>query len=133
MMFTPDDSIYDENKIEEIELNCPYIITVPSGASQDFMITKLKLSFEHPFWLTASLYPIDNPAKPITFDIQKETFVFAKLFITLTVYKKYPEPHLSQHDIRTIRELVDTAEFHMGTHSSYYIQEVKRIMQNQSN
>ena len=133
MMFNLDEDIYDENKIEEIELNCPWTITVPSGASHDFMITKLRWSFEHPFWLTASIYPIENPAKPIILDIKRETLAFAKLFITLTLYKQYPEPHLSQHDIHTLRELMDTAEFHMGPHTYYYIEEIKKIIQNQSN
>ena len=55
MMFDLDEDIYEENKIEEIELNRPWTITVPSGASHDFMITKLRWSFEHPFWLTASI------------------------------------------------------------------------------
>ena len=49
MMFDLDEDIYDGNKIEEIELNCPWTITVPSGASHDFMKTKLRWSFEHPF------------------------------------------------------------------------------------
>ena len=89
MMFNLDENIYDENKIEEIELNCPWTITVLSGANHSFMITILRWSFEHPFWLTANIYPIDNPAKPITLDMKKETLAFAKLFITLTLYKRY--------------------------------------------
>ena len=132
-MFELEEDIYDENKIEEIELNCPWTITVPSGASHDFMITKLRWSFEDPFWLTASIYPIDNPAKPIILDIKRETLAFAKLFITLTLYRRYLEPRLTQHDIHTLRELMDTAEFHMGTHTSYYKQEIKKTIQNQSN
>ena len=132
-MFDLDEDFYDENKNEEIELNCPWTITVPSGASQDFMITKLRWSFEHAFWLKASIYPIDNPAKPITLDNKRGTLAFVKLFINLTVYKKYPETHLTQHDIHTLRELMDTPEFHMGTHTGYYIQEIKKIIQNQSN
>ena len=83
MMFDLDEDNYDENKVEEIELNCPWTITVPLGASHDFMITKHRWSFEHPFWLTASIYPIENPAKPIIFDIKRETLALAKLFITL--------------------------------------------------
>ena len=83
------------------------------------MITKVRWSFQHPFWLTANIYPIDNPAKPIIFDIKREKLAFAKLRITLTVYKKNLEPHLTQHDIHTVRELMDTAEFHMGTHTGY--------------
>ena len=132
-MFDLDEDINDENKIEEIELNCPWTITVSSGASHDFMITKLSWSFEHPFWLTASIYPTDNPAKPIILDMKRETLAFANLFITLTLDKRYLEPHLTQDDIHTLRELMDTAEFHMGSHTSYYIQEIKRIIQNQSN
>ena len=133
MMVDLDEDIYDENKIEEIDLNCPWTITVPSGASHDFMITKLKWSFEYPFWLTACIYPIENPAKLIILDIKREPLAFAKLFFTLTLNKKYPEPHLSQHDIHTLRELMDTAEFHMGSHIKYYIEEIKKIIQNQSN
>ena len=133
MMFDLDEDIYNENKIEEIELNCPWTLTVPSGASHDFMITKLRWSVEQPFWLTASIYPIDNTAKPIILDIKRKTLAFAKLFITLTLYKRYLEPHLTQHDIHTLRELMDPAEFHMGTYTSYYIEEIKKIIQNQSN
>ena len=133
MMFDLDDDIYDEKKIEETELICPWTTTVPSGASHDFMITKLRWSLEYPFWLIASIYPIENPAKPIILDIKSQTLAFAKLFITLTVYQKYREPHLTQHDIQTLRELMDTAEFHMGTYTSYYIEEIKKTIQNQSN
>ena len=133
MIFDLDEDIYDENKIEEIELNCPWTITVSSGASHDFMITKLGWSFEHPFWLTASINPFDNPAKPIILHNKMETVAFTKRSISLTIYKKYPAPHLTQHDIHTLRELTNTAEFHMGTHTGYYIQEIKKIIQNQSN
>ena len=133
MMFDLDEDLYDENKIEQIELNCQWTITVSSGASHDFMIIKLRWSFDYPFWLPASIYPIENPPKPIIFDIERETLAFAKLFITLILYKNYPEPHLTQHDIHTLRELIDTAEFHMGAHTCYYIQEIKKIIQNQSN
>ena len=89
-MFNLDEDIYDENNIEEIELNCPWTITVPSGASHDFMITKLRWSFRQPFWLRANIYPIDNPAKAIILDIHRETPAFADFFITLSVYKKNP-------------------------------------------
>ena len=132
-MFDLDEDIYDENKNEEFELNYPWTITVPSGASHDFMITKLRWSFDYPFWLTASVFPIENPAKPIILDNKRETLAFAKLFITLTLYKRFPEPHLTQHDIHTLRELMDTAEFHIGTYTSYYRKEIKKIIQNQSN
>ena len=132
MMFDLDEDIYDENKIEEIELNFPWTITVPSRASHDFLITKFRWLFEHPFWLTTSIYPMDKPAKPIILDSTRETLAFGKLFITLTLYEKYLEPHLTQHDIDTLRELMDTAEFHMRTHTGYYIQELKKIIQNRS-
>ena len=120
MVFDLDEDIYDDTKIEETEVNCPWTISVPSGASHDFMITKLRWSFQHPFWLTANIYLIDKPSHPIILDIKRETLAFAKLFITLTVYKKYTEPHLTQHDLHILRELLDTAEFHMGTHTGYY-------------
>ena len=131
-MFDLDEDIYDENKIEKVELNCPWTITVPPGASHDFMTTKLRWSFEYPFWLIASIYPTDNPAKSIILDFKRETLAFAKLFITLTLYKKYPEPHLTQHDFHALREIMDTAEFHMVPHTIYYIQGIKKIIQNQS-
>ena len=38
MMFSLDEDIYDENEIEELELNCPWTITVLSGPSHEFMI-----------------------------------------------------------------------------------------------
>ena len=97
------------------------------------MITKLRWSFQYPFWLTASIYPIDNPANPFIPDIKRETLAFAKLFITLALYKKYTETHLIQHDIHTLRELMDTAEFHMGPRASYYLQEIKKIINNLTN
>ena len=131
-MFNLDEDICGENKIEKIELNCPWTITVPLEASQDFMITKLEWSFQHPVWLTTNIYPIEKPAHPIILDIKRETFAFAKLFITLTLYKKYPEPHLTRHDIHILRELMDFARFHMGNHTGYYIQEIKKIVESQS-
>ena len=113
-MFDVDEDLYDENKVEEIEINCPWTISVPSGASHDFMITKLEWSFEHTFWLRANNYPIDNPAKPIILDIKRRTLAFAKFFITLTIFKKYAEPHLTEQVIYVLRQLMDTAEVLMG-------------------
>ena len=85
MMFDLDEDIYDENKVEEIALNCPWTTTVPSQVSHHFMITKLRWSFQHPFWLTANIYPIDKTAHPIILDVKRETLVFTKLFITVTI------------------------------------------------
>ena len=80
-MFDLDEDIYDGNKIEEMQLNCPWTITAPSGASHDFMIKKLRRSFQHPFWLTSIL--LKKPAHPIILDIKRETLGFAKLIITV--------------------------------------------------
>ena len=113
-MFDLNEDFYDENKTEEIELNCPWTVTVPSRASQDFMITKLRWSFQHTFRPTTNIYPIEKPAYPIIFDIKRETLAFAKVFITLTLNKKCPEPHLTQHDFHVLRKLMDTAKFLMG-------------------
>ena len=132
LMFDQGEEIYDEIKTEGIELNCSWTITVPSGASHDSTITKLRWSFQHPFWLKPNIYPIGKPAHPIILDIKRETLAFAKLFITLTVYKIYPEPNLCQHDIHVLRELMDTAELHMGTHTGYYEHEIEKIVPNQS-
>ena len=132
-MFDLDEDILKENKNEEIELNCPWTLTVPSGASHDFMLKKHRWSFQHLFCLTVSICPIDKPAHPITLDIKRETLSFVKLFITLTIYKKYPEPHLTQHNLHSLRERMGSAEFHMGTRTVYYMKEMKKIVQNQSN
>ena len=132
-MFDLHEDIFDENKIEERELNCPCTITVPSRLSHNLMITKIRWSFQHAFWLTANIYPIDKPARPIILDIKRHMFALPKLFITLTIYKKHPEPLLTQHDIHSLRGLMDTAKIHMGTHTSYYKQEIKEIVQHQSN
>ena len=80
MMFDLHEDIYDENKIEEREPNSQWTITVPSGASHNFMITRLRWSIQLPFWVTANIYPIDKPAKPIILDIKRETFAFAITF-----------------------------------------------------
>ena len=132
-MFELDEDLYDKSKIEELGRNCPWTITLPSGASPHFMRTKLKWPFQHPFWLTAKIYPFDKPAHPIIFDVKRETVAFAKLFITLTLYKKYPEPHFTEHDVHILREVMDTAEFPMGIYTGYYIQERKKILQKESN
>ena len=97
-MFDLDEDIYNENKIEEIEPNCPGTITVPSKASHDFRTTKLKWSIQHPFRPTTNINPIDKPAHPIVLEIKKGKLALAKLFITLAVCRKSPEPHLTQHD-----------------------------------
>ena len=49
MFLELDEDIYDENKVEEKELNCSWTKSVPSGASNDFMITKLRWSFQRSF------------------------------------------------------------------------------------
>ena len=92
-------------------------ITVPTRASHDFMMTKIGWSSQHPFRLTASVYPIDNPAHPIILDIKREMLDFSQLFVTLVVYEKYPEPHLTHKDINVLRESIEAAEFQMGTHT----------------
>ena len=97
-----------------------------------FMITKLRWSFQHPFWLKPNIYPIDKPAHPTILDIKKETLAFAKPFITLTVCKEDPEPLLTQQDIHILREITDTAEFQMETHTGYYLPEIKKIVHKQS-
>ena len=128
MVFELDEDVYDGGKSEEIELNCPWTITVPSGASHDFMITKLRWSFEHSFWLTAKIYPFDNSAQSITLDIKREKPAFAKLFITLSIYKKYPEPHLTQHDIQVPRELMALQTFKWESIQAF-INKKKKIVQ----
>ena len=132
MMCDLHEDFYDGDKNDEREVNCPCTITVPSGASHDFVITKLRWSFKRSFWLTANLYLIDKPAHPIIPDIKRETLALVKLFLTLTVYKMYPEQHLPQHDLYILRELMDIAEFQMGAHTGYYIQDKKKIVHNQS-
>ena len=87
MIFDLDEDIYDGKKFNEIEFNCPWTETVTSAANHDFMITKLRWSFQHPFWLTTKIYPIDKPANTTILDIKRETLAFAKLFNTLSVYK----------------------------------------------
>ena len=133
MVFGLDEDVHDGNEIEKIEINCPWTIYEPSGTSHDFMVTNFRWSLPHSFWLTASIYPVYKPAHPTVLNIKRETLAFAKLFIILTVCKKYLEPHLTQYDVHVLRERMDTAEYHMGTHTSYYIQEKKKIVQNQSN
>ena len=133
MMSDLDEEIYDENKTQELKLNCPWTISVPSGASHEFKITNFRWSFQRLFWLTANVYAIDKPAHPFIHDIKRETLAFATLFITLTIYESYPEPHLTQHDIHIQRELMDTTEFHMGTHTGFFVQEIKKIVHRQPN
>ena len=82
MMLKLDEELYDENKIEAIEFNCPWTITVPSGASHDFMTTKLKWSFEQPFWFTANINPTDNPPNRSSL-ILKEKHVSLQSFSSL--------------------------------------------------
>ena len=81
------------------------------------MITNFRWSCQHPIWLTANIYVFDKTAHPFNLGIERDTLAFAKRFITLTVYKNYPEPHLTQYDIHLLRELMDTTAFHKGTHT----------------
>ena len=53
--------------------------------------------------------------------------------MTFTAYKKYPEPLLTHNDNHVLRELMDIGENHMGSHTSFYIEEIKKIVQKQSN
>ena len=47
MMFDLVEDMYDENETEEREHNCPWSITVPSGASHEYMKTNIRSSFQH--------------------------------------------------------------------------------------
>ena len=67
------------------------------------------------------MYLLHNPAHRITVNIKRETVAFTNFFSTLTVCKKYPERHPTQYDIHVLRELMNTAEFLMGTPTGDYI------------
>ena len=128
-----DSSSDEENQIEKINFNCPWTITTPSGATEDFIITQLRWCFNAPFWLEATIHPKADPNKIHILNIKRKTFIFAQLAIALAIYEKNPEAHLSYIKLHELGELTDTFEFMMGPYEEYFLQQIQEKVLNNQN
>ena len=94
--------------IEEVNFNCPWKITTPSGNSEDFIITKLRWSFTKPSFILITLHPVNCKSKTSTLEIAKNRFLREQLSEALDNYAEEPESHITQFQLHILGELADT-------------------------
>ena len=87
--------VFDEGEIDEVEFNCPWKITTPSGNSENFVITK-------------TLHPVSDKNKITTFEIAQDSYLEAQLSEALDKYLLNPEQHVEQYHPHVLGELTDT-------------------------
>ena len=102
------DIIFDEGEIDEVEFNCPWKITTPSGNSENFIITKLRWSQISPCFISVTLHPTSNKNKVTTFEVAENSFLEAQLGKTIDEYLRNPEQHVEQYQLHALGELTDT-------------------------
>ena len=98
---------FDEGDIDEIEFNCPWKITTPSGNSEDFIITKLRWSLISLCFISVTLHPTSDKIIT-TFEIAENSFLEAQLSEALDEYLLNPEQHVDQYHLHILGELTDT-------------------------
>ena len=99
--------IFDEGDIDEIEFNCPWKITTPSGNNEKFIITELRWSLISPSFISVTLYSTNDKNKIPTFEIAPNRFLEAQLSEALDEYLN-PEQHVDQYYLHVLGELTDT-------------------------
>ena len=102
------DIIFDAGEIEEIEFNCPWRITTPSGNSENFIITKLRWLLFSPCFISITLHPSSNKNKITTFEIAEHSSLEAQLGKAIDEYLLNPEQHVEQYQLHALGELTDT-------------------------
>ena len=100
--------IFDEGDIDEIEFNCPWKITTPSGNSEDFIITKLRWSLISLCFISVTLHPTNDKNRITTFKIAPNSLLEAQLSEALDEYLLNPEQHVDQFHLHVLGELTDT-------------------------
>ena len=102
------DISFDEGKIDEVQFNCPWKITTPSGNSENFIITKLRWSQISPCFISVTLHPTSDKNKVTTFEVAEDSFLEVQLSKALNDYLRNPEQHVEQYHIHVLGELTDT-------------------------
>ena len=100
--------IFDEGEIDEVEFNCPWKITTPSGNSEKVIITKLRWSQTSLCFISVTLHPTSDKNKVTTFEVAKDSFLEAQLSKALSEYLRNPEQHVQQYHLHVLGELTDT-------------------------
>ena len=102
------DIFFDEDEIDEVEFNCPFKITTPSGITENFNIIKLKWSFIKPSFILITIHPADDKSKVSTLDIANNRFLREQLSEALDNYAEEPESHITPFQLHILGELADT-------------------------
>ena len=93
---------------DEVEFNCPWKITTPSGNSESFIITKLRWSQISPCFISVTLHPTNDKNKITTFERVQDSLLEAQLSEALDEYFLNPEQHVEQYHLHVLGELTDT-------------------------
>ena len=100
--------VFDVGDIDEIEFNCPWKTTAPSGSSENLIITKLGWSLVALCFISVTLHPTSDNNKRTTFEIAENSFLEAQLSEALDEYFLNPEQHVDQYHLYVLGELTDT-------------------------
>ena len=100
--------VFDEGDIDEIEFNCPWKITAPSGNSETLIITKLRWSLVSLCFISVTLHPSSDKNNKTNFEIAENSFREAQRSEALDEYLLNPEQHVDQYHLYVLGELTDT-------------------------
>ena len=89
---------------EEVNFNCPFKITTPSGITENFIIIRLKLSFTKPSFILITIHPVNNKSKVSTLEIASNRFLREQLSEALDDYAEEPESHITQFQLHILGE-----------------------------
>ena len=94
--------------IEEVNFNCPFKITTPSGITENFNIVRLKWSFTKPNFILITIHPVKNKSKVSTLEIASNRILRVQLSEALDNYAEEPESHITQFQLHILGALADT-------------------------
>ena len=96
-----------DDECQHILLNCAWTITSANG-TLTVVITCLKWTFNHDFWIRVTAHPEGNPHISKQIDINKHNPLLESLSEALDEYEDFPEPHLNSHQLHIGGELLDS-------------------------
>ena len=94
--------------IGEVNFNCLFKITTPSGITENFNIINLKWSFTKPSFMLITIHPVNNKSKVSTLEIASNRFLREELFEALDNYAEEPESHITQFQLHIYGEVAYT-------------------------
>ena len=99
-----------EEDSEHIPLNCIWPIT-SHDTNQTVIITCLKWTFSFEFCVRVTAYPLGSPNISKQIDLDDHHPLLRSLTDALHLYEVFPEPHLKNHQLADLEELMEYLHF----------------------